>query len=94
MICCEHTKKNPNHSHSLKATTKTPILPETANNGLNSSKTSGEVGKRWISHATRYRQTAGKANSHRRIVSHATHRRLVRQTVTAKLYHTLPTDGW
>jgi len=40
-----HTKKIPNCSHSLKATTGTPVLPETANNGLNSSKTGDEVGK-------------------------------------------------
>jgi len=39
MLHYEHTKKNPNCSHSIKATTGTPILPEIANNGLNSSKT-------------------------------------------------------
>jgi hypothetical protein len=38
-------KKPPNHINSLKVTTGTSILPETANNGLDSSKTGGEVGK-------------------------------------------------
>jgi len=36
-------KKNPKCSHLLKATTGTPILPETANNGLDSSKTGREA---------------------------------------------------
>jgi hypothetical protein len=47
----------------LKATTGNLILPETANNGLESSKVVGEVEKQWVTHAN--------------------HRRLVRQTVPA-----------
>ena len=59
MICYEHIKKKtPKCSHLLRATTGTPILPETANNGLDSSKTGREAGKRWVSHARRLvRQT-------------------------------------
>jgi len=45
MLQTHQKKKTPNCSHSLNATTGTPILPETTNNGLNSSKTGEELGK-------------------------------------------------